>query len=368
MLQTSAISLRCCFYMLIITMMVSVSSVCLATDTSPPLRVGISPFTPFVIFNGDKAEGYSVDLWKKVAKELDVDYRFVKASGVSDKLKNLMEMRTDIAIGGISITEERERKIDFTHPYFHTGLGILVQKRSSLSLGKLIRSFLTRNRLTIIGSFLLIVFVAGNIIWLVERRQDSGKRSFSSRYLPGIFEGIYWAIVTASTVGYGDRVPRSWPGRLLAILLIISFLPFFAFFIAKLSSDITLHELQTTINSPKDLTDKRVGVVYGTTSYDYVANLNTNSFSFEQIEKAYDWLLDDKLDAIVYDRPNLLYFAQTKGNEKFEVVGKVFAPQDYGMATAQGSELREKINRTILSIIEEGQMDEIRSKWFGSEP
>ena len=78
--------------------------------------------------------------------------------------------------------------------------------------------------------------------------------------------------------------------------------------------------------------------------------------------------MNDKLDAIVYDRPNLLYFAQTKGNEKFEVVGKVFAPQDYGMATAQGSELREKINRTILSIIEEGQMDEIRSKWFGSEP
>ena len=109
-------------------------------------------------------------------------------------------------------------------------------------------------------------------------------------------------------------MPRSWPGRLLAILLIISFLPFFAFFSAKLSSDITLHELQTTINSPKDLTDKRVGVVYGTTSYDYVANLNTNSFSFEQIEKAYDWLLNDKLDAIVYDRPNLLYFAQTKGN------------------------------------------------------
>lgn len=78
--------------------------------------------------------------------------------------------------------------------------------------------------------------------------------------------------------------------------------------------------------------------------------------------------LAERTHTIVYDRPNLLYFAQTKGNEKFEVVGKVFAPQDYGMATAQGSELREKINRTILSIIEKSQMDEIRSKWFGSEP
>jgi len=359
---------RCCIFIFSTFVMVSVSAICFASDISSPLRIGISPFTPFVIIKGDKIDGYSIDLWKKVAEELDLDYRFVTSPGVSGKLKNLMEKRTDVAIGGISITEERERKIDFTHPYFHTGLGILVQKKSSLSVGKLIRTFLTINRLTIIGSFLLMVFIAGNIIWMVERKQDSGKRSFNRQYLPGIFEGMYWAIVTASTVGYGDRVPRSWAGRVLAILLIISFLPFFAYFIAKLSSDITLHELQTTINSPKDLVDKRVGVVYGTTSYEYISNLNTDSFSFEKIDQAYDWLLNDKLDAVVYDRPNLLYFAQTKGKEKVEVVGKIFAPQDYGMASLQGSELREIINRAILSIIENGQMDEIHKKWFGSEP
>ena len=34
----------------------------------------------------------------------------------------------------------------------------------------------------------------------------------------------------------------------------------------------------------------------------------------------------------------------------------------------KANELRETINRAILSIIEEGQMDEIRSKWFGREP
>ncbi len=367
-LQTSIQIRRCCFLFFSTLVMVSVFAICFASDISSPLRVGISPFTPFVMIKGDKIDGYSIDLWKKIAEQLDLDYRFVKSPGVSGKLQNLMEKRTDVAIGGISITEERERKIDFTHPYFNTGLGILVQKKSSLSVSKLIRTFLTINRLTIIGSFLLMVFIAGNIIWMVERKQDSGKRSFNRQYLPGIFEGMYWAIVTASTVGYGDRVPRSWAGRVLAILLIISFLPFFAYFIAKLSSDITLHELQTTINSPKDLVDKRVGVVHGTTSYDFVSNLNTNSVSFDKIDQAYDWLLKDKLDAVVYDRPNLLYFAQTKGKEKVEVVGKVFAPQDYGMASLQGSELREKINRAILSIIENGQMDEIHKKWFGSEP
>ncbi len=348
-------------------LMIFVSYTCFAEDASPPLRVGVSPFTPFVIFKNAEIEGYSIDLWNQVAKELGVEYRFVKSGGVSEKLVQLMDRRIDVAIGGISITEERERRIDFTHSYFHTGLGILVQKRSSASIGQLLRTFLTKKRLTIIGSFLLLVFMAGNIIWLVERKQDAGKRSFALRYLPGIFEGMYWAVVTASTVGYGDRTPQTWVGRLLAILLIITFLPFFAFFIAKLSADITLYELHTAIDGPNDLIDKRVGVVQGTTSYDYMSHLNAAVFSFERVEKAYELLISGELDAIVYDRPHLLYFAQTKGRGKVEVVGKVFAPQDYGVATLQGSELREGINRAILSIIEKGQMDEIQTKWFGAQ-
>lgn len=38
---------------------------------------------------------------------------------------------------------------------------------------------------------------------------------------PTIFDGIWWAIITASTVGYGDYVPQSLFGRLTALLLIL---------------------------------------------------------------------------------------------------------------------------------------------------
>ncbi|WP_160722340.1 potassium channel family protein [Bacillus sp. USDA818B3_A] len=38
---------------------------------------------------------------------------------------------------------------------------------------------------------------------------------------PTIFDGIWWAIITASTVGYGDFVPHSILGRLTALLLIL---------------------------------------------------------------------------------------------------------------------------------------------------
>ncbi len=344
-----------------------ISCTCGAEEEAALLRVGVSPFTPFVILDGEKPVGYSIDIWDSVKAELELESRYVPSSGVAEKLGQLMERRIDVAIGGISITEERERKIDFSHSYYHTGLGILVKKRSSASIGALLRTLLSKKRLTIIGSFLLLVFMAGNIIWLAERKQDAGKNSFAPGYLPGIFEGMYWAVVTASTVGYGDRTPQSWVGRLLAVLLIITFLPFFAFFIAKLSSDITLYELHTAINGPKDLINKRVGVVRGTTSHDHVSRLNASSIPFDKIEQAYEMLLAGELNAVVYDRPHLLYYAGGEGQGKVEVVGNIFAPQDYGMAMPQGSELRERINRAILSIIEKGRMDEIQFKWFGDQ-
>jgi voltage-gated potassium channel len=36
----------------------------------------------------------------------------------------------------------------------------------------------------------------------------------------GLGEAVWWGVVTASTVGYGDYSPETWQGRVLAALLI----------------------------------------------------------------------------------------------------------------------------------------------------
>lgn len=204
--------------------------------------------------------------------------------------------------GGIAITEEREKRIDFTHSYFHTGLGILVPKDCSLSALTFIRSLLTSDRLKVLGYMAIFMVLAGHFIWLVERRNQSSKKSFAPRYFPGVLEGMYWAVVTAGT------------------------------------------------------------------SEEYVSRMNCVVYPFERIEIAYKWLQMGAMEAVVYDRPNLMYYARTQGNGQVQVVGKTFSPQDYGIAAPQGSPFREKINRTILAMIESGEMEEIRTRWFGSEP
>lgn len=336
-----------------------------AADPHKILKVGISSFTPFVISFENEPKGFSVDLWKAIAQQLNVEYEFIPSPGVGDKLQNLSEGRTDVAIGGITITEDRETQVDFCHSHFHTGLDILTLSKAETSLLALVLSFFTKTKLLVIAGFCLLIVIAGHIIWFIERHAPKDEKAFQRRYLPGVFEGMYWAVVTASTVGYGDKVPRRWAGRILAAALIIVALPLFGFFIAELSSNLTLNSMKSEIHGPEDLGRHRVGVVQGTTSSNYMNTRPARLINFDKVDDAYQALLSGKIDAVVYDAPNLLYYARGNAEGQVRVVGKIFAPQDYGIAVQQGSIWREKINRTLLDLIESGDYKRIHNKWFG---
>jgi ABC-type amino acid transport substrate-binding protein len=339
-----------------------------AGEAEETLRVGISPFAPFVILSGDQPIGVSIDIWHAIADKLRIEYEYVESEGVDGKLKNLKEGKTDIAIGGITITQAREGVFDFTHPHYHTGLDILIPYGGRPMLIKaFLSSLFTREKFYIILLVLFFVVVAGHIIWLAERSSGKRKTGFSSNYFPGVFEGMYWTLITVSTIGYGDKVPKKWAGRILACILILLFLPLFGYFIAQLSSDLTMHSLRVNINGPEDLVGRRVGVVSGTTSDEYMSEQHAVIYKFNKIEYAYKSLLEGLLDAVVYDAPNLLYYAHREGKGKVKVVGKLFDLQDYGVALRRGSDLRKRINLAILDLIESGKLHAIKVKWFGHE-
>lgn len=72
----------------------------------------------------------------------------------------------------------------------------------------------SRNKITVFLFFIiLMVIIIGSVMYLVESGNDS---SFTS-----IPRSIYWAIVTLTTVGYGDIAPKTELGQFLAAIVMI---------------------------------------------------------------------------------------------------------------------------------------------------
>lgn len=71
----------------------------------------------------------------------------------------------------------------------------------------------SRHKITVFGLFLLVaVFILGSIMYFVER----GQGGFNSIPL-----SIYWAIVTLTTVGFGDITPVTALGKMIASLIML---------------------------------------------------------------------------------------------------------------------------------------------------
>ena len=79
-------------------------------------------YKPFTYYRSDSGEfeGIDVDMARSLAKALGVTPRFVKTSW-SNLLKDATDGRCDIAMGGVSITLERQKKAFFSIPYLVDG-------------------------------------------------------------------------------------------------------------------------------------------------------------------------------------------------------------------------------------------------------
>jgi polar amino acid transport system substrate-binding protein len=211
-----------------------------------------------------------------------------------------------------------------------------------------------------------IIAISAHVVWLTERhRPDS---DFPSAYLPGIWEGIWWSAVTVTTVGYGDRTPRSVFGRFFGLIWMFAGLFIIANFTAAVTTQLTVNEIQSAINGPSDLYGKRVGTVAGSTAADWLAEHNIPHVSMDVVEDAYDLLETGRVDAVVYDYPVLKYYAVDAGDGQVEVTGGPFNEENYGIAFATGSPLREEMNRALLHLYESGFYDTLYFEWFGEDP
>jgi ABC-type amino acid transport substrate-binding protein len=327
-----------------------------------PLRVVLRVAPPFVIDEGDgEMSGISVDLWRSVAEDLQLTYE-VEVAGLEEMLEAIARGEADVGVGATTINADRETRLDFLHPFMSSGLAIAAPSTGS-AWTAVLKNLLSAEFLRAVSALAVLLITVGLVIWLAERRAN--QEEFQPNASRGLWSGFWFAAVTMTTVGYGDKAPRSILGRVVALVWMFASIIVISFFTASIATSLTVQTLAQGIDGPEDLPGLRVGALEGATGAAYLDARDVNTVRYETAREAVRALAHGEVDAVVHDAPILQWEIREAGYGDLKVLPERIERQDYAFIVPTGSELRESVNRALLARMASPAFDRMLQAYLG---
>lgn len=330
-----------------------------SSPESAPLIVGLYDAPPFAIKSGDDWDGISVHLWREIARELGLDYelRELEPDQVIDRVE---DGTVDVAITAIA-TASDEQRVDFTQSYYLSALGIAQRRQQSLF--EIVRAVLSPRFLKITLWLSAILVVIGVLVWLLERHHNDQFEKGAAR---GIWTGFWWAGVTMSTIGYGDKTPKTVGGRILALLWMLVAMGITASLTASITSVLTTDSssLQAT-QFPQGLWDTEVGSVPESESAQYLQQENIQFQPYSAPLDGMKAVQQGDTDLFVYSAALLKYLNRNSLQNTLQI--ETTANQQvrrYAFALPENSELYDSLNQTVLQEIDEADWRELLNRYM----
>ena len=334
-----------------------------AGTAATPMRVATREAPPFAMQDSDgEWSGVAISLFRAIADELDRPFQLEEAS-LADMIDGTAAGRYDAAVAALSITPEREAKVDFTFPYYSTGLGIAVQTGGAAGWLQVARNLFTWQFLVVIASLSTVLIAAGAAVWFFERRGNN--EEFDRKPLRGVGDGFWWAAVTMTTVGYGDKSPRTLGGRIVGLIWMFTAMLIVASFTAAIAASLTVGRLDGRIRSVADLAQVRTGAVAGSTGIDEMEARGVAPARFDSVAEGLTALAAGRIDAFVHDRPLLVWLTSQNYPGELRVLEEPVGRQDYGIALPPGAEDREAVNRALLAYTRSPNWSRLLDRYLG---
>lgn len=329
-----------------------------------PLQVGLFVNPPFVMKDGEGFTGMAVELWEDLAGGLGRQYRYVQYETVHDLIEATASGEVDVAVTNLTINEPRAQRVDFTQPWFDGGDRIMIATDRGSGFGSLIAGLSDAGFLKAYAWIASIIVIATILLTLFDRRFDE---SFPRRWRDGIAESFY----TVMSVATSGRPPSrknlfGWIGRMWQGLWLVCGIAVLAYVTSSVTSVMTTLSLTNQIHSVEDLSSQTVGVMSGTVQEDFAREGGLDTRSYPGIDGAVEALMNGDVAAIIHDAPVLEYYAHTHPDQPVNVVGRLFEKDKYGFAVPPQSPLRRPLTIELLSALDAGEIDTLRTEYFGA--
>jgi polar amino acid transport system substrate-binding protein len=279
-------------------------------------------------------------------------------------LGGLEQGRFDAAIGAITITPEREERVDFSYPAHRSGVAVALRRQSGPLFALMFYGAAVFELGFLILAMLTMLVLIGVAMWFVERPVRSGVQGSESS-VATLRDGLYWAVVTMTTVGYGDKTPKTTVGRAVAILWMLGSVVLVSLLSTSLVSRLTADRVETRDAAASiDLNGKKLAAVAQSSGAEYLDELHLRYMKFKDLPEALDALASGQSNAVVNSVGALQYFIAKRYAKALELSQGLLAPAYMAIALPQHSPLKRPIDRALIRITTGAEWRSIEERYF----
>lgn len=332
-------------------------------DEPDVLRIAVYDSPPFGFRepNG-RYSGMMVEIWEDIANELGFTYEY-SLTDMDDLLTGLRDDRYDVGLGAITITPQRAAVVDFSQPVNPSGTGIGVSANEFDAFWTFWPPiFMSLIRLVTI--LFVVLIVSGTLLWLVERSRESRPEV---RRIDGLGDGLWWAAVTMTTVGYGDKVPQTYLGRIIAILWMFTSIILVSLFTANASSIFTTVRVRSHIHTIEDLRRVEVGAAADSSGAEFLEREHVSYRSYTLVEEAIQGMLTGEIDCVVSNIPVMQHLKHTRYHDELVIAPEPLVRNSMGIALQEHSPYQEDIDQVLLRLITEPKWQRTVYRYLGEE-
>lgn len=303
---------------------------------------------PFAIKLPDGTwDGAAVELWRSMGREAGFDAQLMEVDADS-LLTSALQRGADVALTS-TVTLEDLNHADFLPAYYTPRLGIAEKQQGTLV--RVLVNFFNPTFLRIVLGLSVLMLVVGVIVWAFERSENDDE--FRTGKV-GIWDGFWWAGVTMTTIGYGDKAPRSVGGRISALMWMLLSMAVTAALTTALVAALGIGGGRGSgasggVQLPGDLKDKTVGAIAGSYAADVLRAEGLSYRTFPDLGTGLLAVQGDSLDALIGAVPVIhAQLAALNIKSDMRVSPMASVSERWAMAVAPNSALREPLTRALL--------------------